>query len=355
MRPRRVLQGPAPAPPYVNPTDRAIVVGIEHYLDGIPTLRGCINDCDLFCHWLTDARGGGLDPARIDYFVSDPGDDKPIRDEVEDLMIGFIDSFNQTVQPIGRRLYIFLSGHGVAAQPPHDQECAIVMPNARQLALRALLGSVTARYIRQTSLFDEVMLVMDCCRELNGLVRATTDLPAGADAQPRPWLEILATRWGSTAAERELPDPFGRPGPPSWQGVLTHALLKGLMFAGDANGQVTAHSLKPYVRKTVEEILGSEDTRKPQIRFDEDVDPMTFGPQRTVPVTIALAPGSQGFEVRHGAGLALVPVVPAVGSDGRTRVFLPPGLYAFRGLDAAGQPTSTVPRTVLEGEVHVTL
>ena len=50
---------------FAHPTDHAIVVGINGYQSGIPSLQGCINDAELFHEWLVDPAGGGLDPVNV--------------------------------------------------------------------------------------------------------------------------------------------------------------------------------------------------------------------------------------------------------------------------------------------------
>ncbi|WP_344697231.1 hypothetical protein [Sphingomonas rosea] len=65
--------------------------------------------------------------------------------------------------PRGRRLYLFFARHGLVPPPPDASGCALVMADARASSLRGLLGFRAANAMRLTGLFEEVMLVMNCC------------------------------------------------------------------------------------------------------------------------------------------------------------------------------------------------
>lgn len=346
-----------PPPPHPQPTDHAILVGIQHYALGIPQLQGSINDCDLFSRWLADRDGGGLDPANIKCLTStDPTDDQPFRDQVEDLILEYYDGRAQTGLPVGRRLYLFFSGHGVAPPAPIDDDCALVMANATLARLRALIGGLAARKIRKAALFEEVMLVMDCCREVSGAVVAACDLPDASDPtlRDRPFLHIVAARWGSVAAERPLPDPLDPRRASSWHGVLTHALIRGLVGAVDSDGNVTAVSLKKFVRRAVEEILGGDKQYWPAIQWDETLDPMAFGTSRGVRVDVRLTAPKTKLRIRHGVDLAeLTP--PRKTVRGAIRVWLKPGLYLFEAVSADGTVVAASDHKVLEAAIDVTL
>lgn len=339
------------------PDDHAIVVGIDHYLAGINSLQGALNDCQLFCEWLVRNDGGGLDPNNIDFYGSvAPCDKSPFRDQIEDLLLEFFAEHSQTGKPVGRRLYLFFSGHGVASASPTQEECGLVMANAVPHSIRALAGAETAARVRVAALFEEVVLIMDCCREVANRGVIECGLPSYGDPTlaKRPYLHVLAAGWGATTAERLLPHPLDPNKPHLHHGLLTHALLKALHTARDDSGNVTAASLKAVVRKTVQELLEPGDLRLPLVRFDEDLQPMCFGASRGVEVQVELTGPVQDFRIRHGAEFRLLE--PETERSGRSaKVWLAPGLHLFEGLDAAGAVVRSEVVHVLAGGAHVDL
>jgi hypothetical protein len=347
-----------PLPPGVlpiNPDDFAIVVGIDHYVAGIQPLAGCIKDCEMFRDWLIDPSMGGLDPANVRLFVSqDPSNQEPIRDQIEDFFVDLLDrGTNGGFYP--RRLYLFLAGHGLVLPPPDKQGCALVMANARMSLLRGLFGVAAADSMRLTGLFQEVMLVMDCCAEVSGRTDLSYNLQWNSDPElpARAFIHIQAAQVGATAAEVELPNPLLPPDPPAaphpanppvWQGVLTNAVLRGLTSAVDASGGVTARSL--------EQFLNGQTNCTPVVEVGDPAPPapaMRFGNARGLTVSVNALNGAARFQVREGANFTVVippRLLPA-------SLSLAPGQYLFDGLDAAGIVTSSKPHAVREEGLSV--
>ena len=332
-------------PPHENEHDHALVVGIDHYGHGIKELSGAINDCELFCRWLTTPGMGGLNPSNVTYFRSTaPGD--PIRNQIEDRLGEFFDQAAAQGVPLGRRLYLFFAGHGLVPPPPDKSGCALVMADARPNQLRGLLGFRAADAMRMTGLFEQVMLVMDCCAEVSGPSELDCLLPyyADTDLPPRPYTHIQAAQLGASTAERELDDPLDPARPRRWQGVLTHALLRGLTTAADHSGEVTASSLKKFIE--------ASETGGPKVDFDNGQAgvEMTFGAGRGVPVNVSLGNGATSFQVREGRSFSVViqPRPPET-------VRLAPGQYLFDALSAAGIVTRSEPVSVREGGLDVAL
>ena len=354
-RPRLAMWDPNPHAR--NPRDHAIVVGINHYRDGISPLQGALNDCSLFCEWLIREDGGGLDPANIDFYGSmAPTDHAPHREEIEDLLLEFFVEHSQTGRPVGRRLYLYFSGHGVGSTDPLIEECGFVVANAATFSLRALAGKETAIRLRVAALFEEVVLIMDCCRDVTHPPVIECGLPRFGDSSTakRPFLHIFAAGWGATTAEKILPNPLDPDGAPLQHGILTHALLKALRTARDSQGQVTAASLKPVVRKIVQDLLGPGDVRFPEIQFDEDLPPISFGASRGARVDVSFTAQVKGFQVRHGDQFRVL--APEIKRTGKTaKVWLAPGMYLFEGLDQSGEAIRTQIVKVLPGGANVDL
>lgn len=347
-----------PPPPHAHPDDHAILIGIQDYSGGIARLQGSINDCDLFSRWLTNREGGGLNPDNIKCLCSkDPTDDQPFRDQVEDLLSEYFDVRATTGKEVGRRLYLYFSGHGVAPPSPLDEDCALVMANASVARLRALIGGLAARLVRKAALFEEVMLVMDCCREVSGAVSAGCDLvPFSTDPTlpPRPYFHVFAASWNATAAERNLPDPIDPANGSNWHGVLTHALIRGLLTAPDATGNVTAESLDDFVRRAVENMLGGGNQYWPTTDWEKKKPPMDFGKSDGVPVLVSLSQAGTQLRVTHGTNMTVI-VPKQEAAPGGVKLWLRPGLYLFDAVDAVGDVAASMSCKILEEERDVVL
>jgi len=341
-----IVQLPATQQPVTNPRDFAIVVGINHYSQGIAALSGAINDCNLFCRWLLEPAMGGLDSNNITYFQSVAGNAQPIRSQIEDRLTEFFDHADMHGMPRGRRLYLFFAGHGLVPPPPDASGCALVMADARATLLRGLLGFRAADAMRMTGLFEEVMLVMDCCAEVSGPAELACFLPRYSDPTlpAQPYLHIQAAQWGAATAERLLDNPFDPTQPQLQQGVLTNALLRGLTTAADDTGAVTAASLKQFLEAT--------EAGGPKVDYGNGAagTVMTFGSAVGVPVDITLTNGATRFQIREGNNFSVViqPRAPAM-------VRLAPGQYLFDALDPQGMITRSEPVSVREGGMNVQL
>jgi hypothetical protein len=339
---------PSTPPPHNNPDDHALVVGINHYVPGITTLQGAVNDCQLFCDWLVGPTMGGLNPDNVNRVISvSPQPPDPIRNQIENILAAYFDRADAGWQG-GRRLYLFFAGHGLSKPPPNHRECALVMADARLNLLRGLLGQVAADSMQLTGLFREVVLVMDCCAEVSGPAELLCYLPRYGDPSlpRRPFMHIFAAAWNATTAEKLLPDPFDSGAPDSWQGVLTNALLCGLTTASDQTGQITSSSLKRFIEAAVNGVrieLGDGDPAAPT--------PMVFGRSDGVEVNVSLSNGATRFQVRDGIDFS----VARTAQPAPAKVTLKPGLWLFDGINAAGLVTASQAVSVREGGTNVVI
>ncbi|MDB5295486.1 MAG: hypothetical protein JWO31_1469 [Phycisphaerales bacterium] len=340
--------------PFVpNPRDFAFVVGIEHYPPGIPPLRGSINDAKFFSTWLADPKGGGLDPNNITTICSTVAPPPfPPKDDIVDRINTFFERRTALTDRLGRRLYLYFSGHGITPPTPNDDDCAIVAANVAPMGqLRCIPGRLAARTLQRGDLFEEIVLIMDCCREVVGTVDANLLLPPGNPTLqrfPAHW-HGLAARWSSTAAEQQLPHPLNPAVPLLWQGVFTHAVLKGLTSGVNEAGRVTSESLKKFVRKWVQDHLDPANNQPPEIIYDDTLPLIDFGAGRFTEGTVRLRDDAAGFRVVDG--LDLKPMAPAVlkKQPGEYVVRLPYGLYLFE-TPANGAPAATSQTVKVIGE-----
>jgi hypothetical protein len=190
---------------------------------------------------------------------------------------------------VGRRLYLYFAGHGVA---PQEWQTALLMANAEEGCTGSMyhwLGEYTAEYFRQAGYFDEVLLFMDCCRDIRSIQAPNMPwgpLRAGDFPERVQRFYAFATRWSQRA--------WGRPVTTGEvRGEFTTALLAGLR--GDAaephsGGEITCPSLKHYLISRLRTLLDSD--------FKADDFVIARVPVKEYPVVIHLPPQTAGKQAQ---------------------------------------------------------
>jgi uncharacterized caspase-like protein len=258
--------------------DRAIVVGVKDY-PSLGNLDGPENDAKDFEQWLLDPQGGAVPAANIKRILSsdfavtaNPLDAEPTTIRLERAFDDLYELGNNNGAKAGRRLYIYLAGHGFA---PSLEDAALLMANAaRGKSGHHISGKTYANWFKQSAFFDEVVLFMDCCREHSARagVRPTPydALIAGAPARH---LYAFATEWSRASRER----PIGAGG--QVRGLFTTALLAGLRGGAprDAAGQVTAETLADFVHSYLPQLTAQHGAERqdPEFSFYK-VAPIVF-------------------------------------------------------------------------------
>ena len=229
--------------------DRAVVVGINRY-PALGDLQGPENDAKAFAEWLRSAEGGDVPAENVavvlssDYEVpTDPKEAQPTVEAVERAFDALVELADERGGKAGRRLYIFMAGHGFA---PDLETAALLMANAAKGRTGYHLpGMPYANWFRQSASFDEVVLFMDCCRER--YPRAPLRPPPYdllSASKPARHFYGLATEWSQAARERPSGDRV--------RGLFSEALVAGLSGkARDDRGAVTGASLIKYVFNAV--------------------------------------------------------------------------------------------------------
>ncbi len=230
-------------------------------------------------------------------------------------------------EPIGRRLYIYLAGHGLESIQNAVRESVLVTAEADSDMPMVYSGHRALNYFFTAALFDEVVLFMDCCRHVDRFGSSppwpmTPDYDSAA-AGVRTGI-ALGTKVGRDAREQKIEDTV--------QGVFTHALLDGLRNAVDKNGRITGVTLTQHLRRALE---GKQD---PELHLDPE---LVFASNRTVTpvtVTIKLGPAVDRFEIKDGEDFSDVPVEPRKVRKGLFKIGLPPYRnYLIQTLDADGR------------------
>jgi hypothetical protein len=167
---------------------------------------------------------------------------------------------------LGRRIYIYLSGHGFA---PLDTEAAVYTANAtRDRVGYHILGRYNADWFFHAACFDEVLLFMDCCRQRDPL--APLNKPYSEVTSPDALTRVkcfygFATQWSKNARERD----FGG----VTRGVFTTALLEGLRgAAAGPDGKITTCTLYDYLTEHMKEFMSPEDRSNPNLSNDPYLD-----------------------------------------------------------------------------------
>ena len=265
--------------------DWALVVGINRYpfASGLSPLQGAARDAEKFFEWVTSKTGGDVPNDQVhSCLLTSPepgnGTEKPrpvfsqIQQFIEDMQ-------TQLAGRPGRRLYLFLSGHGISPISENAvRHAALLMANTRPPQdWHNFPGNVWAEGARNAARFREVVLIMDCCRDLQDKANVGTHAFGDAvdDGKACRLVELYAADWGSQAREGEFGEPKVR------QGIFTHSLLE-VLKAGRMNGRMLKESLLEHLsRKATPE----QRFQKPDIRTDEELEALTFNEAAAPPMS----------------------------------------------------------------------
>lgn len=336
------------------PNDYAILVGISHY-PGLRHLAGPEHDVRHMQEWLTSATGGNVPSENIETLVSSryPDDTHihracPMVDDVNEACEKLILRGADNDGNVGRRLYIFLAGHGIA---PDVEEVALLMANARQWALgHHIPGRLYANWFRTEALFEEVILFMDCCRDKRPHV--PKNLPpwdTGIYGQTRGVVVRhfygFATQWSHKAYEC--------PAPTAVKGRFTHVLLEGLQGgARDRYGRITAHSLRTFIREQFSQLAPSwhGGYQEPTFEYDQEIIFVDQVQPLQTHVCIRFLNDAIGRQAEiRGGDLQLI--AHHLIQNATWDITLPPGLYRVH-IPSAGR--SALFQVLAERELDVT-
>jgi len=320
--------------------DHAIVIGISRY-PHLEDLGGPENDAQAVIDWLKDPQGGGVPEKQIHRVTSACFQDgaRPGSDDVYNAFDPVIKlSEHSDPHPAGRRLYIFMAGHGFG---PSLREASLLMANAaRRRYGHNVCGAKVADHFGQARYFREIVLLMDCCRERLSRVNAGLlpwDPVEGQGESPR-LLYGYAAHDSRRARER--------PHEGEQRGLFTVALLEALRA-----GASTSSELRDLVKRRMIELMGPDNYHKPEFQLSEDE--LEFGAPVEWPilkVTLGHADGPVLVTVERGPG------EPHAGQETLSpeeslELHLTPGIYEIRRHD--GTPPVNVALTVESKHVEI--
>jgi hypothetical protein len=330
--------------------DYAVVVGIQHYPAITPGLQGPELDALAFSKWLIgDAK---VPEKNVRLVVSSKYKEynvdgvptaltQPALDAVNaqfsDLVRLARDNFSRLPR-VGRRLYIYLAGHGISPRAANQvNSAALLMANAEQYSLVHVSGRAYAEWFRQAHAFSEIVLLMDCCRnETEEIDEASVPFPPLKGGQPDQvrTLYALATQWDAVSFEQ----PVGEP--PQTRGVFTFALLQALTKgARDSAGRLTARGLSGNVRLAVEALRNGDVPQFPKFQLGDDQDFVLIEGSTvelpTVTVSWKDTFRGQSLQLQDATYQALSPPVAVTVGPAASQLRLKAGLYNV--LAAPGQ------------------
>jgi Caspase domain len=309
--------------------DHAVVVGITRY-PSLESLGGPEYDATEFAAWLEDPGGGAVPAAQVKRILSscfpaaaDPAEPTTakVEQEFDRLHQLGVDGGGRA----GRRLYIYFAGHGFA---PSLEDAALLMANAaRGRTGHHIPGRPYANWFRKASFFDEVVLIMDCCRE--NYPRAPIRVPPYdplTGARLASHFYGFATEWSRAAREAPL-GPGGQ-----MRGLFTVSLIAALRNATpDAAGNVTGESLERFIYNYLRTLVGTAELQDPVFDYAKP-NPIVFATRAAgttlVRVTLSAAHAGKPVELLDGA-LRLVSG-GTVSAAGAFEWRVPAGLYKAR-------------------------
>lgn len=333
--------------------DWAIVVGVRLY-PSLGDLDGPENDATAFHDWLISPEGGDVPASQAVLILSSqyapatvPSQAEPtdlrVRQEFERLQ----DEADKNAaankgKRVGRRLYIYLSGHGCA---PRLNDSALLTANATKTRPGLhILGKLYADWFLRSNFFDEAILFMDCCRE--SYPQAPPNIPpfidiTGPDALDKTRVFYgFGTKWSRLSRERVMEDGQAH-------GIFTWAVLAGLRgeACDPASGKITAATLGNYLYNNMKAFLNSDELADPDVPKEPDLDydpnpnnPIIFATVKVpeYPITINLPAATAGQQVQI-LNDKLQTVLKAIANPPVWQVTLKPGTYLAQVLGAGLQ------------------
>lgn len=249
--------------------DFALVIAIQNYrdTDSFPTLEGPHNDARDFVDWLKLPGGGNVPENHIlpYYLRSDAAAQNPDGSQIW----GAINRVRNKSAPgtrIGRRLYVFMAGHGVGK---NLDETGLLPVETDEQFMSPIFGSVAVDVMRSYAHFDEVVLFMDCCR-----VRADD-----IDEPHYPFKKEIVNRAGDVVRFVAYASEYGKVARErhingQHNGIFSRALIDGLKgAAADETGSVTSESLMAYLPGAMKILLNVVQRQDPHFPHR---DPITF-------------------------------------------------------------------------------
>lgn len=263
--------------------DWAIVVGIQRYFDpGLTGLQGPENDATDFYKWVISSEGGAVPEGQAklirssDFppFTTESGA-MPTRTAIKEafdhiLSVADDNERKGLGRTVGNRLYLFFSGHGFT--PSHHDELTALLTAEASVAdakLTHVIGSYMADKFWRGKFFKEVMLFMDCCRDIMDCAQLYTpyDDERGTDFYKGVRFYAYGARVAKESREWMMADGL-------YHGVFTKTLMDGLGGAAydpDDPSKITAESLRDQLYNGFKNFMSAADRKRPDLPKEPEV------------------------------------------------------------------------------------
>ncbi|MCW3126742.1 MAG: hypothetical protein JWO03_2400 [Bacteroidetes bacterium] len=233
--------------------DYALVIGINDYTkpehNGLPPLKGAVNDANKMVEWLLSPDGGDLPLAHCKKITSTRTPSlTPIQYQIDSAYLEIDTMVKNMIKDSGgtaRRFYFYFAGHGVGLRTDYN-EIALCLANWSEDRRNEAIGAdLYKTEFLLYQYFDEIIFLVDCCRNTKTNINPARPSFAAVGAVPRANAVNVfvgyATQYQDQSNEAEYDSGETR-------GVFTKVLLDGLNgAAADAAGIVTASGLKGYL------------------------------------------------------------------------------------------------------------
>ncbi len=285
------------------------MIGIRRYADvdaperWITDLEGSDNDAAAVVEWLVRDDGGGLLPDHVTVINSasspDPFPDKasaePHQKAVENAFRDLIALPRTTYdgQYAGRRLYVYMSGHGWTAE---REGAAVITAEASLEKPFNVLVTDWVDWLWYAARFKEFVLWADTCasrRPISYLHACDVVREYRNDADRGRRFAAFAAGFGKLAVENKIDG--------EWHGVFTWALLQGLR--GAAGSPVTSDNLRDYLFNslrplmTEDQLADSRVAKEPAFGTTDDLAFATPAQPKKFSVTLEFQPEWVGNQV----------------------------------------------------------
>jgi len=309
-------------PPHSD--DWAIVIGIDDYKVPSIYFHKAEGEARAFSAWLISPEGGGLPASQVSQLLS------PTSKEVEEHFRQWFRELSRRRKanhPLGKRLYLLLSGLGTEA--PDQGPVLILSDHDNNDWVPYVSGLRWAEWALRSGSFQEVLLLMNCTRE--GHLQMPEEqrfprlpqLPATEAPLPGNYFFGFSASLGENPYERA-------DWPPD---IFTETILDGLSGAAtDDQGHVTAAALAGFVSHRMKMEVERQDKhlQTPEFQWgsatngDFIIRKVTHLPSR---VRLHFHPVYQGLSAQiRNASLEIVETISLKGKE-YAELQLPRGLY----------------------------
>jgi len=247
-----------------NPHDFAVIIGINDYHYPNKSLTSPVDDARAISEWLQDHEGGGLhkDNCKVVLGTEDDTADQVV---IENQLIEakkFAKLLNDKNKK-ARRLYFYFSGHGVSKDTEVLMCHALWSVDRPNATLNA--DELEKKYINPCTLFDEVVIWLDCCRS-RSLITHSGSFQIGCSS---PCSSANTQKTMFAYATLDHTEAYEALNESSDYSIFTQALLTGLKYGmNNGSANISWRSLKKYLEEYVPQIAAQNGTSQtPQITF----------------------------------------------------------------------------------------